>query len=437
MAELSNMISPTQSGQTWLASGESRSLHRLRFQLLGCLIFAVAIPYAIGFAWLPQFSAAVQTNQTLVGSLAAIVAGVWLYRSLSTFPGIRASSYIIPSFGLSYIAVVVIFFLGRFEYNRLLMIAGFLASVSWFYASSVIMFRQRKMRIGVVGIGGARQLENIADIEWVKLGRNDVDMPHVDAVVADLRADLPDEWDRKIADFALKGIPVYHVKQLQESLTGRVELEHLSENNFGSLIPAYAYFQVKHLVDWLMAAVAIVVLSPMLVVTAALISFDSDGSPVFRQRRVGYGGTVFTVYKFRTMLNSRSVGVADVSAAQTQHNDERITRLGRILRKTRIDELPQIWNILLGEMSWIGPRPEAEVLSNWYENEIPFYRYRHIVRPGITGWAQVNQGHVVDVDDVRSKLHYDFYYIKNFSPWIDLLIVAKTIQTVLTGFGHR
>lgn len=431
------MISPSQSGQAWLPSGEPRSLHRLRFQLLGCLIFAVIIPYGIGYVWLPQFTRAVQTNQTLVGSLAAIFAGIWLYRSLSTFPGIRASSYIIPSFGLSYVAVVIVFFLGRLEYNRLLMIAGFLASVSWFYASSVIAVRKRKMRIGVVGIGGARQLDRIAHIEWVKLDRNELDTPQVDAIVADLRVDLPDEWDRKIADFALKGIPVYHVKQLQESLTGRVELEHLSENNFGSLIPAYAYFQVKHLVDWVAAAVGIVILSPLLLVTAVLVFVDSTGPAIFRQHRVGYGGRVFTVYKFRTMLDSRAVDTTELSAAQTQHNDGRITRIGKILRKSRIDELPQIINILRGEMSWIGPRPEAEILSKWYENEIPFYRYRHIVRPGITGWAQVNQGHVVDVDDVRSKLHYDFYYIKNFSPWIDLLIVAKTIQTVLTGFGHR
>ncbi|TIP99650.1 MAG: sugar transferase, partial [Mesorhizobium sp.] len=117
--------------------------------------------------------------------------------------------------------------------------------------------------------------------------------------------------------------------------------------------------------------------------------------------------------------------------------DTRITRLGQFLRKSRIDELPQAINILRGEMSWIGPRPEALVLSKWYEAELPFYRYRHIVRPGITGWAQVNQGHVAAVDDVLEKLHYDFYYIKNFSPWLDVLIVFRTIRTMLTGFGAR
>ena len=102
-----------------------------------------------------------------------------------------------------------------------------------------------------------------------------------------------------------------------------------------------------------------------------------------------------------------------------------------------LDELPQAWNILKGEMSWIGPRPEAIQLSEWYENELPFYSYRHIVRPGITGWAQVNQGHVTDLDSVTDKLRYDFYYVKNISHWLDMLITLKTVRVVLGGFGAR
>ena len=121
----------------------------------------------------------------------------------------------------------------------------------------------------------------------------------------------------------------------------------------------------------------------------------------------------------------------------TSDDDDRITRVGGFLRRSRIDELPQIWNILKGEMSWIGPRPEAQVLSSWYTGEIPFYRYRHVVKPGISGWAQVNQGHVAEVDDVHLKLHFDFYYIKYFSPWLDLLIVFRTIRTMASGFGSR
>jgi lipopolysaccharide/colanic/teichoic acid biosynthesis glycosyltransferase len=121
----------------------------------------------------------------------------------------------------------------------------------------------------------------------------------------------------------------------------------------------------------------------------------------------------------------------------TQPNDDRVTRVGRLLRRSRIDELPQLINIVRGEMSWIGPRPEAVPLAQWYEAELPFYHYRHMVRPGITGWAQVSQGHVTTVDEVRGKLQYDFYYIKHLSFWLDLLIVFRTIRIVCTGFGAR
>jgi len=112
-------------------------------------------------------------------------------------------------------------------------------------------------------------------------------------------------------------------------------------------------------------------------------------------------------------------------------------RVGGFLRRVRLDELPQIFNVLRGEMSLIGPRPEAVPLSRWYESELPFYFYRHIVRPGISGWAQVHQGHVTDLDAVHQKLTYDFYYIKNFSAWLDILIALRTIPTMLSGFGSK
>ena len=121
----------------------------------------------------------------------------------------------------------------------------------------------------------------------------------------------------------------------------------------------------------------------------------------------------------------------------TQDADNRITNIGRFLRKTRLDELPQIWNILGGDMSWIGPRPEAQELAEWYEGEIPFYSYRHIVRPGITGWAQVNQGHVTSIEDVEAKLRFDFYYVKNLSLWLDVLIALKTLRVVVSGIGAK
>lgn len=138
--------------------------------------------------------------------------------------------------------------------------------------------------------------------------------------------------------------------------------------------------------------------------------------------------------KIRTVSSDTESARQD---AMTQSDDARITRIGHFLRRSRIDELPQVFNVLRGQMSFIGPRPEAIALSKWYEEHLPFYLYRHIVRPGITGWAQVNQGHVADLDSVSQKLNYDFFYIKNFSSWLDALIVIKTLKTMITGFGSK
>ena len=122
---------------------------------------------------------------------------------------------------------------------------------------------------------------------------------------------------------------------------------------------------------------------------------------------------------------------------ELEENDPRITKVGKFIRKFRIDELPQIFNILIGQMSFIGPRPESLELSMWYELDVPFFSYRHVVRPGISGWAQVEQGYAAEVDGMNVKLEYDFYYIKHFSFWLDTLITFKTIKTILTGFGAR
>jgi lipopolysaccharide/colanic/teichoic acid biosynthesis glycosyltransferase len=276
----------------------------------------------------------------------------------------------------------------------------------------------------------------IPGVDWHVLKRPNLhDTRACNGIVADFGAELPAEWEAFLADAALAGRIVYQVKQLSESLTGRVEIEKLSENSFGSLVPAQGYFYLKSVIDCLFALLMLPVVLPLMAIIAIAIRLDSPGPAFFRQKRVGHAGRPITVYKFRTMHSAEAED--ERTAAMTKHKDGRITTVGYWLRKLRIDELPQIINILKWEMSWIGPRPEAQVLSVWYTSEIPFYRYRHVVKPGISGWAQVNQGHVAEVREVHEKLHYDFYYIKYFSPWLDVLIFFRTIKTILTGFGSR
>jgi lipopolysaccharide/colanic/teichoic acid biosynthesis glycosyltransferase len=422
--------------------GTGSILVRKRFQFAGALVIGAVLPWAARGPLLPGTLVEAASMNTLIANVVAIIIAFWMRLSIETYPGIRRSYVIFPSALTGHGLTILYFVLTRFPYDRVGLLAGFLLHVFWLYLLYVYAERNVRRRIGVVPFGEINTLTRVPGVEWKMLTRARLhDTRSCNAIVADFAADLPDEWEAFLADAALAGKIVYQVKQLQESLTGRVELEHLSENSFGSLLPARGYFHLKGLIDFLCALLALPVALPVMAICSIAILYDGRGSVLFRQKRVGHSGKPIIVYKFRTM---RPNGIEDDQghherrlAAMTSDGDERITRVGRTLRNLRLDELPQIFNILRWEMSWIGPRPEAEVLSVWYTKELPFYRYRHVVKPGISGWAQVNQGHVAEVEEVHRKLQYDFYYIKYFSPWLDLLILFRTVKTMLTGWGAR
>lgn len=414
-----------------------RALFKNRVQLLGGIIIAVLLPLALRFDLDDVPLSQSSLTNTIIGSTLALTLGFFFFRRLIDYPGAEGISYAVPIFALTYGAILVSFLFLRFDYSRYLFGASYAMAVIWFTGVSILMSRLRTLRIGVVPGGSVAALPHINSVRWEKLIEPQPSTRGLNAVVADLRNDFSPEWERFIAETAVGGTPVFHFKQLQETLTGRVEIEHLSENTLGALNPNDLYLKIKQVVDRTGALFILVLAMPFLIGIAAAIRLESKGPALFRQARMGYRGNVFTLYKFRTMTTEFDTTQSERDRAITQDDDRRITRLGRFLRRTRIDELPQMINILRGEMSWIGPRPEAVPLSEWYEKELPFYRYRHIVRPGISGWAQVMQGHVAAPNEVLEKLHYDFYYIKNFSPWLDLLIVLKTIRTMLTGFGAR
>lgn len=416
---------------------QSRSIwKRTGFQLAAGLLIAVLLPWAVR-VWLEVEELGWRGLQnSLAGTAAGLMVGHFVYRRLSQYPGVRGSYPIFPAFAGSYGLVLLAFFFARLDYSRLHFLTSFLLCVSWYY---VIYFKQQRqsLTIGFLPFGNTRSLTAIKSVSWIDLSLEPAEGTHVDVIVADLHAALSDRWERFLADHAVAGKLVMHVKQMEESLTGRVAIEHLSENNFGSLVPGIVYGRIKRIVDLVAAVAALPVLLPLFAVVGVAIRIDSPGPVFFRQERMGFRGRPFQMIKFRTMNAVQESDLDPRESAKTTDSDARITRIGRFLRRYRLDELPQVLNVLKGEMSWIGPRPEALPLSYWYEAELPFYRYRHIVRPGITGWAQVKQGHVTDVEDVSSKLHYDFYYIKNFSLWLDLLIVAGTIRTIVTGNGVR
>ena len=412
-------------------------LTRKRFQFAGALVIGALLPWLARGPLEGRLFEAASVNALTANALAVVLA-FWTRLSIETYPGIRRSYVILPSALTGHGVMLVWFVLTRFPYDRLGLAAGFVLHVAWLYLLYVYAERRVRRRIAVVPYGDTTGLTRIDGIDWLMLSRPRLhDARGCSAIVADFAADMPDEWEAFLADAALDGRSVYQVKQLSESLTGRVELEHLSENSFGSLLPARGYFYLKGLVDFLFALALLPFALPVMALVALAIRADSAGPALFRQQRVGHAGKRITVYKFRTMELASGEADDARAAAITGDNDERITRAGKWLRWLRLDELPQLFNILMWQMSWIGPRPEAEVLSIWYTSEIPFYRYRHVVKPGISGWAQVNQGHVAAVDEVHRKLQYDFYYIKYFSPWLDLLILFRTVKTMLTGWGAR
>jgi lipopolysaccharide/colanic/teichoic acid biosynthesis glycosyltransferase len=420
------------------ARAQRRLVTRQRFNLAGSLLLVTLLPLPLRELFFPGTIFLPSSANSLIVNAAAVVIAFWIRLSIDAYPGNRMGKTILPAIGAGYGLSIAVLLMTRLPYDRFALIVGAVVHLIWSFGLYSLVHRGMFRRIAIVPFGDVDELEKIRMVQWLRLASPDVEVARdCDAIVADFSApDLPDEWEAFLADAALAGKVVYQVKQLSESLTGRVEIQHLSENSFGSLVPARGYFYLKSLVDFLVALALLPLALPVMSIAAIAIRLDGPGSIFFRQKRVGHAGKPITVLKFRTMLPF-DLEDDERSSAVTKEGDERITRVGSFLRRSRLDELPQIINILKGEMSWIGPRPEAAVLSTWYTGEIPFYRYRHVVKPGISGWAQVNQGHVAAVDEVHRKLQYDFYYIKYFSPWLDSLIVFSTVRTVLTGFGSR
>jgi len=190
---------------------------------------------------------------------------------------------------------------------------------------------------------------------------------------------------------------------------------------------------IKRLMDFLVALVVLIIGSPFMVLVGFAVRLDSKGPAFYRQKRIGYLGREFTLYKFRTMRVDAEV---ETGAVWATPDDPRVTRFGRFLRKTRIDELPQALNVLVGDMSLVGPRPERKVFVEEFSQMIPFYTRRLNVKPGITGWAQIRQGYDTSIDDVREKLQYDLFYLENMSISLDFKILLNTLWVMVSAKGH-
>lgn len=408
----------------------------LRYLVAWAIVCLVPLLY-VGVVQDIAITRDVAAINTTISSTIALFLGLHISRQLFAFPGTRRLTQGVWAVFAGFVVVAAAMLLLRIQYSVILFGYSLTATALLVVYWRGLFSSRTRNHFHLVPFGDVEQLNELDTVTLVLMDRPELPTARDASIVADLRSDLPPEWERMLAAAALKGIPVYHFKLLQESIAGKVKIEHLSENTLGSLIPDQGYKEIKWMADRIGALLVLPLLAPLLIVVALIIKLQDGGSVFYNQRRVGLGGRHFTVYKFRSMA-MRDPAEHDMrDAAITLHNDKRITRFGSFIRRYRIDELPQILNVLKGEMSFIGPRPEAIPLAQWYDDELAFYSYRNIVRPGLTGWAQVNQGHVADLDAVDFKLQYDFFYIKYFSMWLDVLIVLRTIRTILTGFGSR
>jgi sugar transferase (PEP-CTERM system associated) len=262
----------------------------------------------------------------------------------------------------------------------------------------------------------------------------------VDRVVVSLsdeRGKLP--MDRLLDMRLRSGVLFDHLASLYEEYTGKIALENLR--------PSWLVFSTgfrkgrgvmvtKRLFDVLAAVVGLILASPLMLLSALLVKLDSPLDPIlYHQERVGLNGIRFTIHKFRTMRADAEAVTGPVWSAGD--HDPRITAVGRFMRKTRLDEIPQLWNVLRGDMSLIGPRPERPSFVEQLTREIPFYGQRHVVKPGVTGWAQVRYAYGASVEDALEKMQYDLYYVKHMSLRFDVLIALETIKTVMLRRGAR
>ncbi|HVM91806.1 MAG TPA: TIGR03013 family XrtA/PEP-CTERM system glycosyltransferase [Terriglobales bacterium] len=242
---------------------------------------------------------------------------------------------------------------------------------------------------------------------------------------------------QELLDLRMQGVKIEEAASWLERISGKIEVDNLYPSwlVFGDGFRRSATFRVvRRLVSVGIALIGLVIALPLCPLIMLAIRLDSKGPVLYRQRRVGKAGRTFDVIKFRTMrADAEAIGGPQWAG----NNDPRVTRIGRFLRSSRLDEIPQLWCVLKGEMAFVGPRPERPEFVEWLSKEIPYYGMRHMVRPGLTGWAQVKYKYGSTVEDAREKLQYDLFYIKNASIGLDLLIMFQTVKTVLLKRGAQ
>jgi lipopolysaccharide/colanic/teichoic acid biosynthesis glycosyltransferase len=397
-------------------------------------VFCVVLPIPL-YAPGEPFNGPLGPTEFTIIATAMGYATVWYCgRRLEAFPRSTLQGnigYVAPVAVLTYAFIAAVLLLLRADYSRVQLFGSGLLAVVWMGSVAQLRARFLVRSYAVMPRSSIAGMPRIETCRWIDFDEVRESGIRVDAIVADLGAALGKGRIEALAEAAIAGIPVLDRRYIVENLTGRTPLGGLTPNEFGALLPSRQYLVVRRAVEMAVTVLLLPILLPVLAIVALLVRLDSPGPVFFVQTRIGRRGEPFRMIKFRTMRHGAG------GPSFTASVDPRVTRIGHFLRRCRLDELPQLFNILKGDMSWVGPRPEAASLEAEYVRDIEHFALRSIVRPGVTGWAQINQGYAHAPDEMRSKLEYDLYYLKHCSLWLDLMIVLRTFTVVFRGTGAR
>ncbi|MGA2908869.1 MAG: TIGR03013 family XrtA/PEP-CTERM system glycosyltransferase [Terracidiphilus sp.] len=271
----------------------------------------------------------------------------------------------------------------------------------------------------------------VADLRAFAKSKTRID--RVIVAMEDRRGAMP---TRELLELRLRGVVIEDASLLMERVTGKLPLDGLNPSTLiftNGFNVKFAKQAARRLVSIAVSLTGLLICLPLIPFLILAVRLSSPGPIFFRQTRIGLRGRTFSIIKFRTMRQDAEMD----GAVWATKNDPRVTPLGRFMRTTRLDEIPQLWNVLRGEMGFVGPRPERPEFVEWLNREIPFYELRHMVRPGITGWAQVRYKYGASLEETKRKLEYDLYYVKHLSLGLDLLIMFETIKTIVLGRGAQ
>ncbi len=426
---------PLTTATPRLAEGARRRVAMLRWSGAGLLVAAVVATVAqlvYGDVELDRITLA-----TMWWCVGAWVPATLLVDRFIHTPATEGSIWIVFSTAVVFALLVAFFGVTHGYYSRVVVGAAFACETLWLIVGVRLLIRGHVLRLGVCEPEVLQLLSDAraaveSPLSHVRAelvpARELEQLVLLDGVVIDRYSNKDERLKRLISALKLGGVRIYSADHVHELLTGRLSLQQTEDSFLDDSSGKVLYGPIKRALDLVGASALLAIAGLPMLGIALAIRLGSPGPALFRQRRIGVHGRPFEMLKFRTMR---------LTDDPLEPSPDRITPLGTWLRKYRLDELPQLINVLQGTMSLIGPRPEWSETATQFFELIAHYPYRHLVRPGITGWAQVNQGHVTDVADARIKLEFDLYYVKHLSFALDLVIGLRTIMTVATGYGAK